>query len=75
MDQGVQAKPDRVGPDAARLDEKPKVDNDLYVRVYDKCILCCKYVDACGDQWQNTFAISVSAAASTPISPSNTTGH
>jgi predicted molibdopterin-dependent oxidoreductase YjgC len=36
-----------------------KVDNDLYVRDYAKCILCYKCVDACGEQWQNTFAISV----------------
>ena len=36
-----------------------KVDNDLYVRDYSKCILCYKCVDACGDQWQNTFAITV----------------
>ena len=36
-----------------------KVDNDLYVRDYSKCILCYKCVDACGDQWQNTFAIAV----------------
>jgi predicted molibdopterin-dependent oxidoreductase YjgC len=41
------------------VDEEPRVDNDLYVRDYDKCILCYKCVDACGDQWQNTFAISV----------------
>lgn len=54
-----EAKPDRFGPDAARLDEEPKIDNELYVRDYDKYILCCKCVDACGDQWQNTFAISV----------------
>ncbi|WP_328352828.1 2Fe-2S iron-sulfur cluster-binding protein [Streptomyces sp. NBC_00445] len=54
-----EAKPDRFGPDAARLNEEPKVDNDLYVRDYDKCILCYKCVDACGEQWQNTFAISV----------------
>ena len=36
-----------------------KVDNDLYVRDYAKCILCYKCVDACGEQWQNTFAIAV----------------
>ncbi len=54
-----EAKPDRFGPDAARLGEEPKVDNELYVRDYDKCILCYKCVDACGDQWQNSFAISV----------------
>ncbi|MFD4568400.1 2Fe-2S iron-sulfur cluster-binding protein [Streptomyces sp. NPDC058467] len=53
------ARPDRFGPDAARLDEEPKIDNDLYVRDYDKCVLCHQCVDACGDQWQNTFAISV----------------
>ena len=36
-----------------------KVDNDLYVRDYSKCILCYKCVEACGEQWQNTFAIAV----------------
>ena len=36
-----------------------KVDNDLYVRDYSKCILCYKCVDACGEQYQNTFAIHV----------------
>lgn len=53
------ADPDRFGPDAERLDRPAKVDNDLYVRDYDKCILCYKCVDACGEQWQNTFAIAV----------------
>ena len=36
-----------------------KRDNQLYVRDYAKCILCYKCVDACGEQWQNTFAIGV----------------
>jgi predicted molibdopterin-dependent oxidoreductase YjgC len=36
-----------------------KVDNSLYVRDYSKCILCYKCVDACGEQYQNTFAIHV----------------
>jgi NADP-reducing hydrogenase subunit HndD len=36
-----------------------KVDNDLYVRDYAKCILCYKCVEACGDDAQNTFAIAV----------------
>jgi predicted molibdopterin-dependent oxidoreductase YjgC len=36
-----------------------KVDNDLYVRDYSKCILCYQCVDACGEQWQHTFAIAV----------------
>ncbi|MEU9699393.1 2Fe-2S iron-sulfur cluster-binding protein [Streptomyces sp. NPDC047981] len=53
------AEPDRFGPEARRLGEAPRVDNDLYVREYDKCVLCYKCVDACGEQWQNSFAISV----------------
>ena len=36
-----------------------KVDNDLYVRDYAKCILCYKCVEACGTDAQNTFAIAV----------------
>jgi predicted molibdopterin-dependent oxidoreductase YjgC len=44
---------------AATVAQPPKVDNDLYVRDYAKCILCYKCVDACGEQWQGTFAISV----------------
>ena len=43
----------------ATVEQPAKVDNDLYVRDYAKCILCYKCVDACGEQWQNTFAISV----------------
>ncbi|MEU9191846.1 2Fe-2S iron-sulfur cluster-binding protein [Streptomyces hundungensis] len=53
------AEPGRFGPGAARVEEQPKIDNDLYVRDYGKCILCYKCVDACGEQWQNTFAIAV----------------
>lgn len=52
------AEPDRFGPRAERVEQPVKVDNDLYVRDYDKCILCYKCVDACGEQWQNTFAIA-----------------
>ena len=36
-----------------------KVDNELYVRDYSRCILCYKCVEACGVDAQNTFAISV----------------
>ncbi|KAB8196106.1 Fe-S-binding domain-containing protein [Nonomuraea phyllanthi] len=53
------ADPARFGDDAATVEQPAKVDNDLYVRDYSKCILCYKCVDACGDQWQNTFAIGV----------------
>ena len=47
------------GQTAATVHSPIKLDNDLYVRDYSKCILCYKCVDACGDQWQNTFAITV----------------
>ncbi len=43
----------------ATVAEPPKVEDDLYVRDYSRCILCYKCVDACGEQHQNTFAIAV----------------
>jgi predicted molibdopterin-dependent oxidoreductase YjgC len=53
------ADPTRYGPDAASVTTGVKIDNELYVRDYDKCILCYKCVDACGEQWQNSFAIAI----------------
>ncbi|MGH3343940.1 MAG: 2Fe-2S iron-sulfur cluster-binding protein [Carbonactinosporaceae bacterium] len=47
------------GATAETVHQPTKIDNDLYVRDYGKCILCYKCVDACGEQWQNTFAIAV----------------
>jgi predicted molibdopterin-dependent oxidoreductase YjgC len=47
------------GRTAATVCEPVKVDNDLYVRDYAKCILCYKCVDACGEQAQASFAIGV----------------
>jgi predicted molibdopterin-dependent oxidoreductase YjgC len=44
---------------AATVAQPTKIDNELYVRDYSKCILCYKCVDACGEQAQNTFAIAV----------------
>jgi predicted molibdopterin-dependent oxidoreductase YjgC len=49
---------DRYGVERATKAQPVKRDNDLYVRDYEKCILCYKCVDACGSQWQNTFAIT-----------------
>ena len=52
--------PRRAGrPDRRDRHQPVKVDNELYVRDYAKCILCYKCVDACGEQYQNTFAIHV----------------
>ncbi len=53
------AKPERFGVDAATVAQDVKIDNDLYVRDYSRCILCYKCVSACGEDAQNTFAIAV----------------
>ena len=53
------ADPTRFGEDARTVGQPVKIDNDLYIRDYAKCILCYKCVDACGEEWQNTFAIAV----------------
>ncbi len=47
------------GTTAETVEQPVKVDNPLYVRDYAKCILCYQCVDACGEQWQQTFAIGV----------------
>ncbi len=53
------ADPDRYGTDRARLDEEVKIQDELYIRDYDKCVLCYKCVEACGEDAQYTFAIAV----------------
>src|SRR4029077_3122592 len=54
------ARPERFGASAATVKQPVKIDNELYVRDYSKCILCYKCVEACGVDAQNTFAIAVS---------------
>jgi predicted molibdopterin-dependent oxidoreductase YjgC len=44
---------------AETVHQPVKIDNDLYVRDYSKCILCYKCVEACGEDAQNSFAIAV----------------
>jgi len=51
------ARPERFG--CAKPSQPVKVDNDLYVRDYAKCVLCYRCVLACGEDAQNTFAIGV----------------
>ena len=53
------AEPSRFGPGAATVAQPVKVDNELYVRDYSRCILCYKCVEACGPDAQNTFALGV----------------
>jgi predicted molibdopterin-dependent oxidoreductase YjgC len=53
------AHPERFGATRATVAQPVKIDNDLYVRDYSKCVLCYKCVEACGVDAQNTFAIAV----------------
>ncbi len=53
------ADPTRYGPAPETVAQPVKIDNDLYVRDYSRCILCYKCVEACGLDAQNTFAIAV----------------
>ncbi len=52
------ARPERFGP-GVTVSQPVKIDNDLYVRDYGKCVLCYKCVEACGTDAQHTFAIAV----------------
>jgi predicted molibdopterin-dependent oxidoreductase YjgC len=49
----------RFGAAAATVQQPIKIDNELYVRDYSRCILCYKCVEACGEDAQNTFALGV----------------
>ena len=51
--------PSGTTDEAATVAQPVKVDNELYVRDYARCILCYKCVEACGADAQNTFAIAV----------------
>jgi len=53
------ADPARFGTTRATVAQPAKIDNELYVRDYSKCVLCYKCVEACGVDAQNTFAIAV----------------
>ena len=57
------AHPERFGQaadqQAATVAQPVRVDDELYVRDYARCILCYKCVEACGEDAQGTFAIAV----------------
>jgi predicted molibdopterin-dependent oxidoreductase YjgC len=50
----------RYAVGAERFDQPIKIQDNLYIRDYDKCVLCYKCVDACGEEAQFTFAIAMS---------------
>src|SRR5258708_12825437 len=55
------AEPQRFGTGATTVAQPVKIDNELYVRDYSRCILCYKCVGACGFDAHNTFATAFSA--------------
>ena len=53
---------DGAGPQdvpIATVDDPIRIQDDLYIRAYDRCVLCYKCVEACGEDAQWTFAIAV----------------
>lgn len=56
--QAYHADPDRF-PEAKTRTQPVLDDNPFYVRDYEKCILCWRCVQACGDDLQFTYALSV----------------
>lgn len=52
-----EVKPGRFGEYESH--RKVKIQDDLYIRDYDKCVMCYRCVAACGTEAQNTFAIDV----------------
>ena len=64
--EGLQRWAGQYGADPGRyvepqtMNEEVKIQDNLYIRDYDKCVLCYKCVEACGDDAQHTFAIAVS---------------
>lgn len=52
------ADPERF-PDARKRTQTVIDDNPFYVRDYEKCILCWRCVQACGDDLQFTYALSL----------------
>ena len=45
---------------AVRMGDAPKIQDNLFIRDYDQCVLCYKCVSACGDDAQHSYAIAVS---------------
>ena len=54
------AQPERMGDrsEIATQAQPVNVQDDLYVGDYERCILCYKCVEACGDDAQHTYAIA-----------------
>jgi NADP-reducing hydrogenase subunit HndD len=47
-------------PDAERREIAVKDDNPMYLRAYDKCLVCWRCVQVCADDAQYTYAINFS---------------
>jgi NADH dehydrogenase/NADH:ubiquinone oxidoreductase subunit G len=56
--EAYEADPERF-PGAKTRTQPVKDDNPFYVRDYAKCLLCWRCVQACGDDMQYTYALSI----------------
>jgi len=56
--EAYEADPERF-PGAITRSQTVKDDNPFYVRDYEKCLLCWRCVQACGDDMQFTYALSL----------------
>lgn len=56
--EAYEADPQRF-PGAKTRTQLIKDDNPFYVRDYEKCLLCWRCVQACGDDMQYTYALSI----------------
>src|SRR5258708_9815017 len=63
------ATPERFGEKVATVAQPVKIDNDLYVRDYSRCILCYKCVEACGVDAHNTIPIRRAGSGVSPETP------
>ena len=54
------SQPERMAStnEVATVAQPAKIQDELYVRDYERCILCYKCVEACGEDAQHTFAIA-----------------
>lgn len=59
VDAGEVQKDAGAHAEIAHVDDPVRIQDDLYIRAYDRCVLCYKCVEACGDDAQHTFAIAV----------------
>ncbi len=60
MIEDYDAHPERFGDDLTPRTHDVIIDNSFFVRDYDKCVLCWRCVEACGEDMEHAFALGFS---------------